>query len=283
MPSGGSRAVTTLAGRSERTRRLVEQAELEVLPDLDEVLRAADYVLSIVPPEWAPAVAADIAAAARTTGSSPLVADLNAISPTTMEAIAARLADGGCDVVDGSISGGPPRPEGATRLYLSGPRASELAALRAPGLEPWVLGEAVGTASAVKMCTASVYKGTTGLLAHALLTAQAYGVLAPVLDDLRAGDPQLIARAAVSLARAATKSERYVGEMREIAETQAAADLPRELFDGFAALYEALARAPLAEEDPEAIDTGLTLESVLARLSAAGGGRAAAASSPREM
>jgi 3-hydroxyisobutyrate dehydrogenase-like beta-hydroxyacid dehydrogenase len=258
--AGGARAVTTLNGRSERTRRLATDAGLELLPDLDEVVDTAGIVLAIVPPERAPEVAADIAAAAGRTGSTPLVADLNAISPETMRALAGRLADSGLEVVDGSISGGPPHPDGSTRIYLSGLRAVEVGALPAPGIDARVVGAAVGTASAIKMCTASVYKGTVGLVAHALLTAHANGVLEPVLDDLRHGSPHLVERAPLSISRAATKADRYVGEMREIAATQADAGLPRELFDAFAVLFEALARSPLGREDPESRDVAPALE-----------------------
>jgi 3-hydroxyisobutyrate dehydrogenase-like beta-hydroxyacid dehydrogenase len=269
--AGGARVVTTLDGRSERTRRLAAASGIDLLPDLDQVIRAADIVLSIVPPERAAAVARDLAAASVRTGSDPLVADLNAVSPRTMHALAALLGDSGLELVDGSISGGPPRPESSTRIYLSGRRAAELAALPAPGIDARVVGAAVGTASAVKMCTASVYKGTIGLVAHALLTAHANGVLSHVLDDLREGYPELVARAPVSIARAAAKSERFVAEMREIVDTQRAAGLPADLFEGFAEVYAALARTPLAREAPEAIDGSISLDEVLAALAASEG------------
>ena len=277
--AGGARVVATLAGRSPRTRELAHG--LELLPDLDEVVRLSEIVVSIVPPERAPAVAADIAAAARRVDADPLVADLNAIAPTTARELATRLAGSGLEPVDGSISGGPPRPDGSTRVYLSGARAGELAALPAPGIDARVVGPDVGTASAVKMSTASVYKGTVGLLAHALLAARANGVLPFVLDDLLDSYPELIERAATSIGRAATKAERYVGEMREIAATQEAAGLPRELFEGFAALYAALSRSELATAAPESIGVDASLEDVLAALSAAGGDRDDGAGRPR--
>jgi len=176
--------------------------------------------------------------------------------------------------VDGSISGGPPQAGGSTRVYLSGSRAAELAAQPGPGIDARVVGQEVGSASAVKMSTASVYKGTVGLLAHALLAASAHGVLPQVLDDLRASDPSLVERAATSIARAATKADRYVGEMREIADSQAAAGLPRELFDGFAEVYAALARSELAMASPESIGQDALLEDVLDALTVAGAGRA---------
>ena len=47
-----------------------------------------------------------------------------------------------------------------------------------------VVGEDAVAALAVKMSTASVYKGTAALLAQALRAADHYGVLRHVLDDL---------------------------------------------------------------------------------------------------
>lgn len=270
--AGGARVVASLEGRSSRTRELAHG--LELLPTVDEVVRLSDVVLSIVPPGEARSVASELGAAARRMDADPLVAELNAIAPATVRELAQGLAGSGLDLVDGSISGGPPRPDGQTTLYLSGGRAAELAALPAPGLVPVLVGPDVGSASAVKMSTASVYKGTLALLAHALAAAQRNGVLEHVLADLRGSYPDLVARADRGIARAATVAHRYVGEMEEIAAAQAEAGLPRELFEGFAAAYAALARTDLARDAPESVGAETRLEEVLTRLSEADGGRA---------
>jgi 3-hydroxyisobutyrate dehydrogenase-like beta-hydroxyacid dehydrogenase len=261
LARGGARVVAVLAGRSERTARLAEAAPLELLPDLRAVVREAGVVLSIVPPEAATAVAADVARAARKERVAPLFADLNAIAP----AAARALADGELEVVDGSISGPPPWRPG-TRLYLSGPRAQEIAALPFDGVERIIVGEKVGSASAVKMSTASVYKGTTALLAQALRAAHANGVLEHVLADLRAGAPELVVNVERRLALAASKSERYVGEMHEIAATQESAGLTPKLFQAIAEIYEQLAETPLAQAHPEDVSAELPLEDVFVRL-----------------
>jgi 3-hydroxyisobutyrate dehydrogenase-like beta-hydroxyacid dehydrogenase len=260
---GGSRVVATVAGRSERTVRLVRGTAVELLPDLDSVVRVADVVLSVVPPEAAESVAADVADAARRAQSHPLVADLNAISPATASRLAGIGAAAGCDLVDGSISGPPPRTAGTTRVYLSGSRAAEVAALQFEGVDRIVVGPEVGAASAVKMSTASVYKGSTAVLAQALLTGHANGVLEHVLADLRIAAPELIANVERRLATAAAKSERYVGEMREIASTQAAAGLTPALFEAMAEIYAAMADTPLASTPPEAVGSELELSALL--------------------
>ena len=67
-------------------------------------------------------------------------------------------------------------------------------------------GDEIGLASAVKMSTASVYKGRLALLAQALRAAHANGVLEHVLADLRRSDPALVDRASPACCSAARPS-----------------------------------------------------------------------------
>jgi len=264
--AGGARVVATVAGRSERTRGLAEAAGLELLPDLDAVVAESELVLSIVPPAEACDVAGAIAAAAGRTSARPLVADLNATSPTTIRGIGSTLAPAGLELVDGSISGGPPRADYRTRVYLSGSAADALAAAAPAWLDVRVVGGEVGLASAVKMCTASMYKGSTAVLAHALLTAHAHGVLPQVLDDLHDSFPSQIDRAARTIAVSTTKAGRFVGEMREIAAAQAGAGLTPALFEAIAEVYSEIARTALAAQAPEQIPQAPELEDILEQL-----------------
>jgi 3-hydroxyisobutyrate dehydrogenase-like beta-hydroxyacid dehydrogenase len=266
LAAGGSRVVATLAGRSERAHGLAARGRIELLDDLDAVVREASVVLSIVPPEAASKVARVVGRVARTQDRALLFADLNAIAPATAARIEVAAREDGVDVVDGSISGPPPWKAGTTRVYLSGRRAGEIAELPFDGVERIVVGPAVGSASAVKMSTASVYKGSSALLLQALLAAHENGVLEHVLTDLRAGAPELVANVERRLGNAAAKSERYVGEMREIAATQAAAGLTPSLFEAMAEIYENIARTPLARTSPEDVATDAPLPELLDRI-----------------
>jgi 3-hydroxyisobutyrate dehydrogenase-like beta-hydroxyacid dehydrogenase len=261
LREGGARVVTTLAGRSARTRKMVADAGLEPLDSLDDVVAVADVILVVVPPGEARAAAATLADAARRTASRPLVADLNAIAPSTVEDVAAVLA--GCDFVDGSISGGPPTVAPGARIYLSGARAADVAALPWRHVHPVLVPGHAGQASAVKMCTASVYKGTTALLTQALRTAAANGVLDEVLADLASGGFPDPARRAVV---AATKAHRFVPEMREIAATQHAAGLPAALFESIAEVYAQIAASELAALDPKSVDRSMPPAEAVSRL-----------------
>jgi 3-hydroxyisobutyrate dehydrogenase-like beta-hydroxyacid dehydrogenase len=264
---GGARVVATVAGRSARTVRLAEAAGLELLPDLDSVVAVAQIVVSVGPPDRAVEIAGTIAACARRAGVTPLVADLNAISPMTASRIATEvLAPAGIELVDGAISGPPPKNGARTIVYLSGRSARRIADLDAPDLDARVVGDRPGQASAVKMCTASVYKGFTGLLLQAMLTAQAHDCVDVVLADLADVHRGIEDWAGRRLAMAASKSARWVGEMREIAATQAAAGARPELFDAMARVWEMVAETPLAEHTPEEATDDRPLAAVLAQL-----------------
>ena len=266
--AGGAEVHAVLAGRSARTPRLAADAGVVDAPTLEDVV-GCDVVVSVVPPGQARDVARDIAAAAQRANTRPLVVDLNAISPRTVRAVQDVLAEAGLDLVDGSISGPPPRPGStAVRVYLSGQRAAEVAALPTPGVDLRRLAGPAGAASALKMCTASMYKGSTALQAQAMLTAQHHGVLAEFLDDTAREWPDNARRWPAGVALAATKAARFVDEMVEIARTQRDAGVRAELFDGVAAAYAHLGDTPGARRDPEQVPDDEPVVDVLAALTA---------------
>jgi 3-hydroxyisobutyrate dehydrogenase-like beta-hydroxyacid dehydrogenase len=245
--AGGHRVLMTAAGRSAATARRLADAGIEDAGSLDAVVAGSAVILSVVPPAQARPVADELAASARRTSACPLVVEANAVSPGTVAEVADRL---GLDVVDAAISGAPPRPgaEHPTRIFLSGPRAAEIAALGVPGVR-WVEIEGgPGAASAAKMCTASVRKGHQALLAHALLTAERHGVTDTVLADLQLDFPHDDVRHA---AVAATKAWRFADEMDEITATQAEAGLTPDLFAAMAEVYRRLADSPYGTTRPE--------------------------------
>ncbi len=258
LARGGARVVATVAGRTERTARLA--ADLELLPDLDAVVASSDILLVVTPPAAAVAAAEAVGAAARRTATAPLVVDMNAVAPSTLTSVQSAL--GSLDLVDGSISGGPPSVVDGTHLYFSGARADEVTSLPWTGVVTRVVGPEVGTASALKMCTASVYKGTAALWTQAMITAAHNGVLDEFLADVGRNVPAL----PEDVARAATKAHRYVGEMREIAATQRAAGLSPDLFEAMASVWEQVSAGVLAAGDPESVDVTMPVAEMVASL-----------------
>src|SRR5439155_13149776 len=91
LREGGAHVITTTTGRSPRTAKLATSAGLDVRDGLDEVVATAAVVLVVTPPGAALDAARAVAAAARRTKARPLVADLNAVAPSTVDQIADAL------------------------------------------------------------------------------------------------------------------------------------------------------------------------------------------------
>ena len=203
-------------GRSEATAARAREAGLRPAP-LEELLESCDVILSICPPHAALGVARACA------GYRGIYCDANAISPDTARKVA-RIVDG--PVVDGGIVGGPPREPG-TRLYLSGPRAAEVAALfEGTALEPVVLGDELGTASALKLCYAAWTKGSAALLLTVAAAAEQLGLTETLRAEWERSLPGLVERLERAARSADAKGWRWVAEMREIEAMFRAAGIP---------------------------------------------------------
>ena len=266
----GFRVRTCLAGRSERSAKLAAGAGLEVADSLDALVGGADIVLSILPPAAAESFADEAAAALRRTGARPAVADCNAIAPSTALRIAARFEETGATFIDAGIIGNAPGKTALpTRFYCSGPDTSALEALDGPNLSVRRLGDDIGRASAMKMVYAASTKGTFTLNTAALIAARVYGLSDQFHAELEESRPAEFADMNRRVPRLPLDAARWVGEMHEISETFAAAGLPADFHQGAAAVFELLARTPIALETRETVDTSRTLDDALDMFAAA--------------
>jgi putative dehydrogenase len=211
----GLPVVTCLAGRSQGTAAAAAAAGVEALASLEEVVAQADVVLSVVPPGEARTVAAAIAAAAGSTGSRPVVVDCNSVSPATIEAIAATIADAGLPFADVAIRGGADRLETLARAYASGPAADVAGAVLGLVLPVEQLGPEAGRASAMKMALAGLAKGIAALVLESAAVANRDGLLDPFLADAERFYPGALAaleRVAPGYPAAAARRSVELGE-----------------------------------------------------------------------
>jgi hypothetical protein len=203
---------------------------------LEDALDASDIVLSICPPHGAVDVAANVAK----TGFRGIYVDANAIAPTTTRKVGRLVEAAGATFVDGAIIGPPPTSERRTRLYLAGPSREEVAALfHSTHLQAIAIEDAVGAASALKMCYAAWSKGTTALLVGIRALAQSEGVDAHLLQEWSLSQPGPL-RQSDMVPATARKAWRWVAEMEEIAASFEAAQLPGGFHHAAADVYRRL-------------------------------------------
>ena len=170
----------------------------------DKEIAAADFILSILPPGDALALAERFAPALQASNAKPVYVDCNAVNPKTVERVAAAIAPTECPFVDAGIIGSPPSPVpnppplagegrvgGSPRFYASGPAAPRFARLRDYGLDVRVLGGAASAASALKMSYAGITKGTQAIGAAMMLAAMRAGSADDLLAELQGSQKQL--------------------------------------------------------------------------------------------
>jgi len=231
------------------------------------VAARADVIVSVCPPHAAVEVARSV------TGFGGLYVDANAVSPATAREVASivgdSIGDSIGDFVDGGIVGGPPVARGTTRLYLSGPRAPEVAALFSgspldarvipgePGAAP--VPASAGAASALKMAYAAWTKGTAAMLLAIRALARAEGVEDMLLAEWAMSQPALAARSGQAARSAAGKGWRWIAEMEQIAATMTADGLPGGFHQAAAEIY----RRSGTDPDLEAVLAALELPGMM--------------------
>ena len=183
LASHGVRVLTSLAGRSEATAARAREAGMVAASS--EEIAAADFVLSILPPVDALALAQRFAPVLAATNAKPVYVDCNAINPATVVKVAGAIAPTGCAFVDAGIIGSPPKGDDAgPRLYASGTEAARFASLRQYGLDVRVLEGPLSAASALKMSYAGINKGTQAIGAAMMLAAMRAGSADVLYDEL---------------------------------------------------------------------------------------------------
>jgi L-threonate 2-dehydrogenase len=237
----GLKVLTSLKGRSAETNARANAAGMVAASD--EEIVAADFILSILPPGDAVALAQRFAPALTLSNSKPVYVECNAVSPRTAERIAAVIAPSGSPFVDAGIIGAPPKgTDAGPRFYASGPDAPRFAALKDYGLDVRVLSGPMNAASAMKMSYAGITKGTQALGAVMMLAATRGGTADVLFAELQASQPQMLAWLKRSLAQMPPKSYRWIAEMHEIADFVGEDPSAHELYLGAAHFYEQIAR-----------------------------------------
>ncbi len=221
------------AGRGPATQRRAASAGLVGRNSVD----GCDVVVSICPP----AFALDTARSAQ--GFAGMYIDANAISPAAAAAVAEQVSDSGAQYVDAAVIGPPPVRAGTTRLYLSGPQASAAAALFDDALiEARVLTTGPYAASALKMTYAAWTKISAGLLVASRAAADELGVGEALDAEWALSQPNLAGQHSSALTSVRAKGWRWEEEMRQIAQTFAAAGEPAGFGDAAAELFARFGR-----------------------------------------
>ncbi|GAW04481.1 6-phosphogluconate dehydrogenase C-terminal domain-like protein [Lentinula edodes] len=235
--AGAGPILTNLDGRSPETCKRAIECGMKDTSYADIVSRTT-YILSVVPPKDAFAIAEIIADtvkisnAEETTSSQArtklVFIDCNAVNPSSAKQMAKLFVNTSATFIDGAIVGGPPSEVYNPGLYICANPNDEAVldevevTLKKYGLQPFSLkgeGTGIGDASAVKMANSGIVKGAIALFTSMILASynSSPSTSQGLLHSLHISQSTFIDQMIRLVPQMTPKAYRFVGEMKEVA------------------------------------------------------------------
>lgn len=238
----GSRVVSTVRGRSERTRSIAAAADIELLDGLQQVVETADILVSTVTPKATLTVAQEIIQYQPAPGT--ILVDANSIAPRTAKQIASACAAADIEFVDMAVRGLASRLVERGAVYLSGTRASCIASLLSP-VEIEMVGQEAGAASQLKMIMSGMSKGVAAQFIELSLAAHSAGILDRFLLGVQRYYPDVYAAMQSVLPTYPQHIGRRAQELAEVVSCMNDLNLTSEVVAGGKRLFERIADTEL--------------------------------------
>lgn len=244
----GFSIVTCLKGRSTLTKNYAKVAGFLCLKTYRDVLEESDIVFSILPPKKSFSLANQLGKEMTKIKSKPIFVDCNAISPKNTNKINKIIVESGCHFIDSGIIGPPPRNKNTTKFYVSGLQLNKLKELETNRIKICPVGKEIGRASAMKMCYASLTKGTRALHAAVLTVAEKHGLTKELKKEFLFSQKDIYKMMQKTQPRLPSVSGRWIGEMEEIADTFKEQGISPFFHLAAASIYKMMKNSPLSKE-----------------------------------
>ena len=238
----GLKVLTNIDGRSKKTINNVNSTDIKTVTKTD-LVNESDIILSIIPPESSVQVANQLSKLSQLISKPVTYVECNAISPNTTKFIEKSFMTKSfknSKYIDGSIIGTAPNVSYKPNLYISGKFANEIESLKSNAFNIINLGENLESASSIKMCYASLTKGTNALWVSLLLLSEKLSIFDELIAELNYSQKESLTKMKNQIPKLPAKSGRWIAEMREIASTYKSQSLHSGSFDNSSYIYNLL-------------------------------------------
>ena len=235
--------LTNLDGRSKKTIKNAKSNNIKNVT-LSDLIDKSDIILSIIPPSASVGVANKLSKLSQLNSKPLTYVECNAISPDTTKFIEKSFvatAFKKSKYIDGSIIGTAPNDTYKPKLYVSGKYANKIEFLESKAFQIINLGEKLEAASSIKMCYASLTKGTNALWISLLLLSKKLNIFDELIEELDYSQKDTLIKMENQIPKLPLKSGRWIAEMQEIASTYVSQGLNSGSFDNSAYIYSLVA------------------------------------------
>ena len=219
----------------------------------------ASIVISVVTADQAAKAAG---AAARHLAPDALYLDMNSCAPTTKQIAASSVGPAGATYVDVAVMA-PIQPRGRETPMLAASADPDrvAATLSTAGIKPRFVGDDIGRASTIKMLRSVMIKGMEALTAECFRAAVKAGVAADVAASLDASQTDMgwAEQTSYNMERMTEHGIRRAAEMREVAKTLRALDIPPAMTTGTIAWQDDMGGLGLTLDTDTPLDAQIML------------------------
>ena len=219
----------------------------------------AGIVISVVTADQAAKAAGS---AARHLAKDALYLDMNSCAPRTKQMAASSVERAGATYVDVAVMA-PIQPRGhETPMLAAAADPDRVAAtLAAAGIKPRFVGEEIGRASTIKMLRSVMIKGMEALTAECFRAAVKAGVASEVAASLDASQTDLgwAEQTSYNMERMTEHGIRRAAEMREVAKTLRALEIPPAMTTGTIAWQDDMGGLDLTLDPGTVLDEQMAL------------------------
>ena len=219
----------------------------------------ASIVISVVTADQAAKAAG---AAARHLAPDALYLDMNSCAPTTKQIAASSVGPASATYVDVAVMA-PIQPRGRETPMLAASADPDrvAATLSTAGIKPRFVGDDIGRASTIKMLRSVMIKGMEALTAECFRAAVKAGVAADVAASLDASQTDMgwAEQTSYNMERMTEHGIRRAAEMREVAKTLRALDIPPAMTTGTIAWQDDMGGLGLTLDTDTPLDAQIML------------------------
>ena len=218
IQNSGIDVISPLKNRSKQTRDRAKKYGIIDSDNLENSIFESDLVVSILVPDAAKDLAIQVSKFSKKLNKEIYFADLNAVSPETVQSMKDILSDSKVKFIDGGIIGAPPKGNNIPRVYVSGEHSAYFTKLDGLGMKVMDMSGDIGSASAMKMAYASITKGYSSLLIAAITLSIRTNNFHHLMDELEFSQSNVF-KDLNNLKSIPSKAHRWIGEMEEISKT----------------------------------------------------------------
>ncbi len=245
--NSGIDVISPLKNRSPQTFERARKYGITDSENLENSINESDLIISILVPDAAKDLAVKVSDISKKLDKEIYFADLNAISPETVQSMGKILSESKVNFIDGGIIGTPPKNNTMPRIYVSGEHSSFFTKLDGLGMKVIDMGADIGSASAMKMAYASITKGYSSLLIAAVTLSIKTNNYEHLMKELEFSQSNVF-NDLNNLKSIPSKAHRWIGEMEEISKTFIENNITGDFHKASGSIYSNVSQSKLGKK-----------------------------------